>query len=386
MSSTDVQQQGSSSSTSSGKVVCGSRAPPPTPNQGGNASAIVNSDAFSAFLERSLGIANLVLPESPTKPTAMDRDLPVIDLSGERDEVVRLIRDSAKEFGAFQVVNHGIPWQTVERAEEECKGLFELTVEEKEGICRSFNGGSAFGFDDDTSTSMRQESFWLEKDAEQMEAFLRNIWPQGCVNFSRAMGEYSVAMEKVAGDILDLLLEGLGNWLDRSTFTAQIASHNASLVCITSQKGIPKSQSARIKHSHPCILSTQYQSRDSYAYHLYVDRTWIRVIPQHGALMVTLGDILKVWSNGEFKSVIGRAVGGGKVEEEEEEEESACTCTWMALLYSPCAETTISPILELMDSQEKKPNYSSFALKDYASRLQKQRFMFKDPLDRYKIK
>uniref|UniRef100_A0A0D6QYA7 Fe2OG dioxygenase domain-containing protein n=1 Tax=Araucaria cunninghamii TaxID=56994 RepID=A0A0D6QYA7_ARACU len=366
MSSMDVQQQH------------GARAPPPTPSQGNHASAVVNNDAFSAFLERSLGIATLVLPESPTATASEDRDIPLIDLCGERKELVKRIAESASEFGCFQVVNHGVPAETADIAEQECNRLFELPLEIKEGICRSL--GSPFGFDDgacDTSTSMRQESFWLQKSAEQIEELIKIIWPEGCVKFSRAVEEYSRALEKVSKELLDLLLEGLGKWPERSDFTEQVASNNASVVCITNQKGAPKSQSVRLSHSHPYILSLQYQST-SYGYQVYGDRTWVRVFPQPGSLLVTLGDILKVWSNGKYKNVIGRPVGEGEEE----------THTWMGLIYSPSMESTISPIAELFDSDEKKNKiqYASFSLKDYASRIRKQTFIFKDPLDRYRIK
>ncbi|KAH9311611.1 hypothetical protein KI387_026646, partial [Taxus chinensis] len=364
MSSIEVHQQGSSSSSNG---VCGSTAPPPTPSQGAcssaSSSAILNNDAFSAFFERSLGIANLVLP---TKITVQDRDLPVIDLSGERELVVRKIAAAAAELGCFQVVNHGVPSHIVERAEEECKRLFRLPFEKKEEICRSLHSGSPLGFEDDSTACVSQESFCLQKDADQMQAFITNIWPEGCVNFSRAVGEYCVALEKVSGEILDLLLQGLvgeDKWLARSYFTAQVTSENASLVCITKQKVVPikSEQSPRIKHCHPYILSTRYQSIDSsYAYHLYVDRSWVRVIPHPASLMVTLGDILKVWSNGKYKSVIGSPVGVGgreeekEKEEEEEEEENILYCTGMALVYSPLRDSTISPIAEVLDSDDKK--------------------------------
>jgi len=96
---------------------------------------------------------------------------------------VQRITDSAAEFGCFQVINHGVSFDVAEKAEKECDGLFELALEKKEAISRSLE--SLFGFEDggcDTSTSTRQESFWLEKEPSQIEDFMRNIWPEGCGN------------------------------------------------------------------------------------------------------------------------------------------------------------------------------------------------------------
>lgn len=367
MSSTDVQQQGN--------TLCGSRAPPPTPSQGGNSSSsatTVNNDAFSAFLEKSLGISSLVLTESPVKSSIRASDLPLIDFSSARDDLVRRIADSAAEFGCFQLINHGVCFDLAERAEKESDGLFELALDKKEGISRSLE--SPFGFEDggcDTSTSARQESFWLEKEANQIEDFIRNIWPEGCGNLSCALGDYSSALEKVAGEILDHLLEGLGDW-DRSSFIGDIAMNNASVICLSNQKGPAKPQSSRLKHSYPFILTLQYQNTSD-SFELYVDRGWVRVSPQAGTLLVTLGDIMKVWSNGEYKSAVGRPT---VVSEQ--------ASTSMALIYSPPTESTICPIPEVLNS-DKIPYYTSFSLKDYASRLRKQRLLFKDPVERYRI-
>lgn len=366
MSSTDVQQQGN--------TLGGSRAPPPTPSQGGNNSSAttVNNDAFSAFLEKSLGFSSLVLPESPLKTSITECDLPVIDFSSARDDLVRRITDSAAEFGCFQVINHDVSFDVAEKAEKECDGLFELALEKKEAISRSLE--SLFGFEDggcDTSTSTRQESFWLEKEPSQIEDFMRNIWPEGCGNLSCALGDYSSAMEKVAGEILDHLLEGLGDW-DRSSFMADIVTNNASVICISNQKGPVKPQSARLKHSYPFILTLQHQNTSD-SFEVYVDRSWVRVSPQAGTLLVTLGDIMKVWSNGEYKSAVGRPT---MISEQ--------ACTSMALIYSPPTESMICPIPEVLNS-DKMPHYGSFSFKDYASRLRKQRLLFKDPVERYKI-
>eukprot|EP01018_Ginkgo_biloba_P015826 Gb_22744 [translate_table: standard] len=364
MSSTDVHQQGNG-------VLCGSRAPPPTPNAGNNGSAInVDNDAFSAFLEKSLGISSLVLPESLVRTSAEEIELPVIDLLSERDDLVRSLMKSASEYGCFQVINHGVSSDLVERAQKECNQLFELPLEKKEAASRSLE--SLFGFDEsDTTASVRQESFWLQRDANQIEDFIRNIWPEGCVNLSCALSDYSSALQRVASQMMELLFEGLG--LEASSFAADMnGSSNASVLHISNQKGSPKSLSGRLKHSHPYILGLQYHNV-SYDCHVYVDRSWVVASPQLGSLMVTVGDIMKVWSNGQYKNVIGRPVAI-----------SDKTCTSMALLYSPSMESIICPKLEFLNS-DKHSQYTSFAFKDYASRLRKQRFLFKDPLERFRI-
>ncbi|KAH9311610.1 hypothetical protein KI387_026645 [Taxus chinensis] len=375
-----------------------SGAPPPSPSQLGLHSGNGHDnddDELANYLDklgRSLSNVKLLLPASTCNNTIApdpDRDLPVIDLSGERELVVRKISAAAAELGCFQVVNHGVPSHIVERAEEECKRLFRLPFEKKEEII-SEGVASPFGFDDEeeeTKNSSKQQWFWLPKNAHHIRNLLTHIWPQGCDNFSRALGDYCDALLKLSGEILDILLEGLssgGNakWKkeERSHLAAEIESHDASLLCITNYyKGIykPDDDQVRVRHSFPYILFLQYQTSASYNAQLFIDNTWVSILPHPASLLVIVGDVVKVWSNGKYKNAIARPA--------EEQKEKGDDCAVMGVMYAPSTDISISPITQvLMDSgDDEKPRYSSIDLKEYASRLRRQWFVFEDPLQRY---
>jgi len=162
-------------------------------------------------------------------------------------------------------------------------------------------------------------------------------------------------------------------WLDRSSFMAGIVANNASVICISNQKWPAKPQSARRKHSYPSVLTLQYQNTSD-SFGVYVERCWVWVSPRAGTRLVTLGDIMKVWSNGEYESTtVGRLT-----------VISDKAFTSMALIYSPPTESIIYLIPELLNS-DKRPRYSSFSFKDYAARLRKQRLLFNNPVERYRI-
>ena len=57
--------------------------------------------------------------------------LPVIDLSGPRDAVRRAVLDAGKELGFFQVVNHGVPPETMREMAAVCEEFFRLPAEDK---------------------------------------------------------------------------------------------------------------------------------------------------------------------------------------------------------------------------------------------------------------
>ncbi|GLJ26372.1 hypothetical protein SUGI_0508120 [Cryptomeria japonica] len=354
-----------------------SGAPPPSP-RANNSSANGNNDEFNDYLEklgRSLSGINLGLPSK--KMNTNDCNLSMIDMLGERDQVVKKLAEAAKEFGCFQVINHGVSLQTVARAEEESNRLFQLPLQKKEEISGGL--GSPFGFDDDGSDDSKKEWFFLQTGSHHIQDFLRDIWPEGCVDFSCAMGEYCDALQRVEGEILELLLEGLGGeWGkdERTHFLAEVESNDSSVLCITNHKGFCHSEDQdRIRLALPFILCLQYQTSASFAAQLFLHNTWVSVFPQPGSLFVIVGDILNVWSNGEYKSVVVRPV-PGRMEE---------AFAVMALIRSPSTDMSISPILEALDSDKKKPVYSSIDLKEYTSRVLRQRFVFEDPLQRYRI-
>ncbi|KAH8479836.1 hypothetical protein H0E87_030152 [Populus deltoides] len=60
-------------------------------------------------------------------------EIPTIDLNDPNPEnLVRLIADASKEWGIFQVVNHGIPSDLIAKLQDVGKKFFELPQEEKE--------------------------------------------------------------------------------------------------------------------------------------------------------------------------------------------------------------------------------------------------------------
>ncbi|EXB42367.1 hypothetical protein L484_021959 [Morus notabilis] len=82
--------------------------PPPSPIPTGRGSRSASNEPFDQFLDGSLHVPALSLPET----SAIRRSVPAeIDLqslvSGDEDSVDRIVR-SAKNFGVFRIVGHGI--------------------------------------------------------------------------------------------------------------------------------------------------------------------------------------------------------------------------------------------------------------------------------------
>lgn len=112
----------------------------------------------------SSGINYSSLPESYVRPESERprlsevsdcENVPVIDLGcGDRSLIVRQIGDACRDYGFFQVTNHGVSKDAVDKMLEVAKEFFNLPVEEKLKL-----------YSDDPSKTMRlSTSFNVKKE------------------------------------------------------------------------------------------------------------------------------------------------------------------------------------------------------------------------------
>lgn len=123
---------------------------------------------------------------------------------------------------------------------------------------------------------------------------------------------------------------------------------------------------------------------------------WTAVGAPDGALLVTIGDIAQVWSNGKLKKVRGMARPSRDGHAGEPGRLS------ITVLITLPLDGVISPLVppsdageEGFDEEEKETDgadgdgdewrFRSFLLEDYAWRVYHERLQFKDPLARYRI-
>nr|GEZ37660.1 hypothetical protein [Tanacetum cinerariifolium] len=130
---------------------------------------------------------------------------------------------------------------------------------------------------------------------------------------------------------------------------------------------------------------------------LMTDSGLVSVKTLADSILVTLGDIAQVWSNGKLKKVRGKPT----INMEEGNNSSSLS---MSLLVTLPLESTVSPLLPRAvisnhddtdhdDNQNQDDHnmpleeimFSAFSFEDYAWRVYHERLHLKDPLDRYRI-
>lgn len=163
------------------------RAPPPSPIATGRRSSVTNDDVLAEFLEHSLRVPDLILPDRVFPRQRSVDAPPKIDFqtldSKEIDSVARIL-ESFSGTGCFQLVNHGIPCKLIRSVTAAAAGVFRIPPEKKAAVSRSQD--RIYGFEEiheeEEEIEINSEEFVWCRD-ENLKLEMEGIWPLAYSNF-----------------------------------------------------------------------------------------------------------------------------------------------------------------------------------------------------------
>ncbi|KAF5466532.1 hypothetical protein F2P56_016450 [Juglans regia] len=309
------------------------RAPPPSPVASGRRSTVTNDDILTEFLHHSLRVPDLILPHKVFPRQKFIESPPVIDLqsltSKESDSIPKIL-DSISGIGCFQLVNYGIPPESMSAALAAASGIFHVPPEKKAAATRSLERPYGFeeGHEEEGESELTEEFVWCRDEALKLE--MEGVWPAGYSNFSEKMEALMFEIEKVAEKILLALWE---SFLRKPIYENEMIQQQelGSVCCLYKHgKNVPADKwydvirmlirGTDFSHSlclHLCDGSSEF--------HVYSKKGWVSFIPEKGALIITVGDQIQALSGGHYKHVIGRPI----FKDEKDD------CISMAFLCSP---------------------------------------------------
>ncbi|ERN05382.1 hypothetical protein AMTR_s00007p00212040 [Amborella trichopoda] len=153
--------------------------PPPSPiaTGKGTRSAAINDEIFTEYLERSLKIPHLQLPESHFSDQTSRRIPAIISLpsliSRDPSSINRLL-SSLKDFGCFELADHALLGDDFSPLNENLDNLFGALDDKKKTICKIFK---VFLSDSGHVAGIREEVRWASPEKEEVKAVLR---PESC--------------------------------------------------------------------------------------------------------------------------------------------------------------------------------------------------------------
>ncbi|XP_068644382.1 gibberellin 2-beta-dioxygenase 8-like [Aristolochia californica] len=244
-------------------------------------------------------------------------DLPLVDLGRlalggcEREACKMKIVNASKEWGFFQVNNHGIAKELLDRISVEQIKAFRQPFEMKLNKKLSNFSPESYRWGAPTATSLQQLS-WSEafhiplavEDGQTVDDDEDTLRP--------TIEEFAEAVSNVAQRLAKILAEGAG---DKSSYFEDNCSRKTCYLRLNRYPPCPISREVfgLMPHTDSDFITVLYQDQVG-GLQLLRDGRWITVKPIQDALIVNIGDLFQAWSNGAYKSVEHRVMTNSKVE------------------------------------------------------------------------
>ncbi|CAN4111873.1 unnamed protein product [Withania somnifera] len=253
-----------------------------------------------------------VLPPSLRSDiTPCNTCLPIVDLSYLqhpllRPRIIQEIHLACKEFGFFQVINHGIPLSVMDDAIYAASEFFHLPTQDKRHLLSS-NVHDPVRYGTSLNHVKDKVFFWrdfLKHYANPTSTWI-DLWPSNPTCYKKNMVNYTMAAQKLQEELMEVIFETLGlnhNYLHEDIAEgSQVMVANYYPACPEPDLtlGLPP-------HTDYGMLTIILQNHQGLQ---IMDRKekWHSVPFIEGALVVLLGDHMEVLTNGIYKSVVHRA-------------------------------------------------------------------------------
>ncbi|GLT55834.1 hypothetical protein SLA2020_289220 [Shorea laevis] len=300
--------------------------------------------------------------------------IPVIDFSklngGERAKTLAEVANACENWGFFQLVNHGIPVELLERVKKVSSNCYK---EEREGNFQSSEPVKLLKDLVEKNSSERLE------DVDWEDVFTLNDnqheWPSKIPGFKETMAEYRSELRKLAEKVMEVMDENLGlpkGYIKRA-FNGGDEEKNAFFGTKVSHYPPcphPERVNGLRAHTDAGGVILLFQDEEVGGLQILKDGQWIDVQPLPNTIVINTGDQIEVLSNGKYKSVWHRILATPDGNRRS-----------IASFYNPWMKATIAPAAELVEKANKEANqtYPEFVFGDYMSVYIEQKFLPKEP-------
>ena len=308
----------------------------------------------------------------PTSP-----EIPVIDFSllakGDEDERRRLDL-ACKEWGFFQLANHGVAKEVLHKMKTAVAAFFELPLEEKQKYGMPANDLQGFGQAYVVSEEQKldwNDMIFLHTLPPEKRNF--KFWPATSPGFKEATDRYSIEVQKVAMGIYANVSKLMG--LERDGLVKlqgelrQGIRMNHYPACSRPDLVLGISP-----HSDFGVLTLLLQDDEITGLQIKHKESWVSVKPTPNSFVVNIGDTIEILSNGVYKSIEHRAITNEKKER-----------ISIATFAFPEDQQEIGPLESMVDELNRPRTYRRIKYVDYARQILARRLQGKAHTDIVKL-
>ncbi|XP_078442448.1 2-oxoglutarate (2OG) and Fe(II)-dependent oxygenase superfamily protein [Wolffia australiana] len=266
-------------------------------------SAVGRHDTLPAYYVR---------PE-PQRPrlaeVAAGENIPTVDLgSGDRARIIRETGEACRNYGFFQVINHGVSEESIRRMMGVGHDFFKLPHEEKalhysDDPAKKIRLSTSFNVKKETVRNWRD---YLRLHCYPLEEFVPD-WPSNPPLFKEVVSNYCKEVRQLGFRLMGIISESLG--LEEKHIEKALGEQEQHMaINYYPPCPAPELTYGLPAHTDPNALTILLQDSEVAGLQVLREGQWIKVDPQSSAFVINIGDQLQALSNGLYKSVWHRAV------------------------------------------------------------------------------
>ncbi|XP_021677380.2 probable 2-oxoglutarate-dependent dioxygenase SLC1 [Hevea brasiliensis] len=247
--------------------------------------------------------------------------LPIIDFAelqgSNRPQVLKSLADACKQYGFFQLVNHGIPKDVIRGMVAAAERFFELPYKERSKYMSSdMQALVRYG----TSFNQNKDSVFCWRDFLKLMCHpLPDVlphWPSSPTDFRKLAATYSKQTKYLFLMVMEAILESLLGTNKSIKIVENDDDDNeimkdfqdgSQLMMVNFYPPCPEPDLTlgMPPHSDYGFLTLLLQDEVEGLQIQYMDK-WVTVESIPNAFVVNVGDHLEIFSNGKYKSVLHR--------------------------------------------------------------------------------
>ncbi|XP_065857213.1 jasmonate-induced oxygenase 2-like [Euphorbia lathyris] len=268
--------------------------------------------------------------------------IPLIDLSDLSNDIVKKVGDACRDWGFFQVINHGVPLEKRDQIFKASREFFGQKLEDKNKVRRSEKEVMGY-YDTEHTKNVRDWKEVFDFTMEIPTLFpsshqVYNQWPPYPPQLREDCEEYGKEMERLGYLLMEVIAKSLGVKAERfhGFFKDQ-----TSFIRLNHYPACPVPQLALGVGRHKDAGALTILAQDDVG-GLQVKRksdgVWVLVNPIPNSYIINVGDIIQVWSNERYESVEHRVKVNGEKERFS-----------VPFFFNPSHYTMVQPLEEMTD-------------------------------------
>ncbi|KAJ9184378.1 hypothetical protein P3X46_004109 [Hevea brasiliensis] len=240
--------------------------------------------------------------------------LPIVDFAelqgSNRPQVLKSLADACKQYGFFQLVNHGIPSDVISGMIDAAKRFFELPYEERSKyMSTDMKALVRYG----TSFNQNKDNVFCWRDFLKLTCYpISDVlphWPSSPTDFGKLVATYATETKYLFVMVMEVILESLlgSNKTGEDDEIMKDFQDGSQLMVVNFFPPCPEPDLTlgMPPHSDYGFLTLLLQDEVEGLQIQYKEK-WFTVEPIPNAFVVNIGDHLEIFSNGKYKSVLHR--------------------------------------------------------------------------------